>query len=70
MAGLFLAFSVLTETAWWANGGVEHRLVQPGEGNHSLEEGGRTQPWLLGEALSADSFCVYILEISPNEIMK
>ena len=50
--------------------GVEHRLVQPGEGNHSLEEGGRTQPWLLGEALSADSFCVYILEISPNEIMK
>ena len=42
--------------------GVEHRLVQPGEGFHSLEEGGRTQPWLLGEALSVDSFCVALMK--------
>ena len=36
--------------------GAEHRLQQPDEGNHFLEEEGKVQPRLPGATLSADRF--------------
>merc|ERR1711978_47249 len=48
---------------------AEHRQVQHGVGNHTLEEEGRVQLQQLGVALSADSFCVCWRKLSSGELV-
>ena len=47
----------------------EHRQVQHGVGNHTLEEEGRVQPKQLGVALSAYSFCDAWRKLSSRELV-
>ena len=47
---------------------AEHRLVQHGVGNQTLEEEGRVQLKLPCEALSADSFCAAWRKLSSEEL--
>ena len=48
---------------------AEHRQVQHGVGNHTLEEEGRVQLQQLGVALSADSFCDVWRKLSSRELV-
>ena len=48
---------------------AEHRLVQHGVGNQTLEEEGRVQLKLPCEALSADSFCAAWRKLSSEEMV-
>ena len=48
--------------------GVERRLEQPGAGSHSWEVEEKGQPWLLGVALSANSFCAAWRKLSSGEL--
>ena len=47
---------------------AEHRLVQHGVGNQTLEEEGRVQLKLPGEALSAESFCAAWRKLSFGKL--
>ena len=47
----------------------EHRQVQHGVGNHTLEEEGRVQPKQLGVALSGDSFYAAWMKLSFGELV-
>ena len=47
---------------------AEHRQVQHGVGNHTLEEEGRVQLKQLGEALSAESFCAAWTKLFHGEL--
>ena len=46
----------------------EHRQVQHGVGNHTLEEEGRVQLKQPGEALSAESFCAAWTKLFHGEL--
>ena len=50
-------------------GVAEHRQVQHGVGNHTLEEKGRDQLQQLGVTLSADSYCDAWRKVSSGELV-
>ena len=49
--------------------GVGRRLEQPGAGSHSWEVEEKRQPRLLGEALSAGSFCTAWKKLSGELVV-
>ena len=50
-------------------GVAEHRQVQHGVGNHTLEEEGRVQLQQLGVAPSANSFCAALRRLSFGKLV-